>query len=277
MLAAFVIVSREGLEMFLIVAIILAYLKKTNQVQLLPSVYSGIGASVLVSSGVGYLLLKVANMALWEGVLGVVAVFMVASMVIHMWKVGPQFKQQMETKLGNASTGRPSQAAWLGVFFFTLFMISREGVETALMLFQVKQTGFLIGAMLGLATAIGIAWLWKWFGHLVNLKRFFQVTGVFLLLFIVQIAVYAFHELCEAGIFSQSEAWHIATEPFSPDGKYGKWFSLIMVAGTGLWLAVVAFLERKNKKSETSNLEAKTKKPILKTSVVPKEENKLLV
>ena len=254
MVQAFVIVAREGLEMFLIVAITLAYLRKTSQTRLMSSVYAGIAGSLLASAVTGYLLLKVANTSLWEGILGVVAVVMVTSLVIHMWRVGPKFKQQMEEKLGNASLGQPSAAAWTGVFLFTLFMITREGMETALMLFQVKQTGFAIGTFLGLGAAVFIAWLWTRVGHLVNLRRFFQVTGVFLLLFIVQIAVYAFHELCEAGVFPRSEAWHAATEIYSPEGKFGKWFSLIMVLGTGLWLVVVAMKERKNRSRKKEKL-----------------------
>jgi high-affinity iron transporter len=71
---------------------------------------------------------------------------------------------------------------------------------------------------------------------LINLKRFFQVTGVFLLLFMVQVGIYSFHEFSEAGLLPNSDALHEATEKFSPDGLYGKWFSLLMVSVCGLWL-----------------------------------------
>ena len=54
-----------------------------------------------------------------------------------------------------------------------------------------------------------------------NLARFFQVTAVFLLIFVVQLLIYGFHELTEANIFPNSQVWHDATEPFGPDGVDG--------------------------------------------------------
>ena len=72
--------------------------------------------------------------------------------------------------------------------------------------------------------------------HLINVKRFFQVTGIFLLLFMLQVGVYSFHEFSEAGLLPNSEVLHAATEKFSPDGLYGKWFSVVMVSVCALWL-----------------------------------------
>jgi high-affinity iron transporter len=100
---------------------------------------------------------------------------------------------------------------------------------------QVREQ-LLTGALLGLAAAGLFAWSWTRFAHLINVRRFFQVTGVFLLLFMVQVAIYSFHEFSEAGLLPNSEALHAATEKFSPDGLYGKWFSLAMVAFCALWL-----------------------------------------
>ena len=70
MLQAFVITLREGLEAFLIVAISLAYLKKTGRRELLPAVHWGIVASVILSIGAGLLLARARNQSLWEGILG---------------------------------------------------------------------------------------------------------------------------------------------------------------------------------------------------------------
>ena len=55
MLQAFVITLREGLEAFLIVAISLAYLRKTGRQQLIPAVHWGIALSILVSIGAAVL------------------------------------------------------------------------------------------------------------------------------------------------------------------------------------------------------------------------------
>jgi high-affinity iron transporter len=92
------------------------------------------------------------------------------------------------------------------------------------------------GALLGLLAATAFALGWARFGHLINMKKFFRVTSVFLLLFMLQVAIYSFHEFSEAGVLPNSEMLHAATEKFSPDGVYGKWFSPLMVSGCGLWL-----------------------------------------
>ena len=80
MLQAFVITLREGLEAFLIVAISLAYLRKTGRSALIPAVHWGIAVSVLLSIGAGVLLAQAANQALWEGILALVAAVLVASL-----------------------------------------------------------------------------------------------------------------------------------------------------------------------------------------------------
>jgi high-affinity iron transporter len=244
MLQSFIIILREGFESFLLVAVILAYLRKTGQRWLLPAVYSAIAVSVLVSAALGYELQLGVNESLWEGVLGVVAIVMVATLVIHMWKTAPLLKKKMEKRLGEVSSRTSRWTAFGGVFLFTVLMISREGMETALMLLQVKDGRLISGALLGLLAAIGMAWAWARFGHLINIRRFFQVTGIFLLLFMVQVAIYSFHEFAEAGLLPNSDALHAATEKFSPDGLYGKWFSLAMVSVCGLWLCGAWFLDR---------------------------------
>ena len=243
MLSSFIIVLREGFEAFLIVAIITAYLRKTEQQRLLPAVYSATGASVITSAALGYLLRLGVNESLWEAVLGAVAVVLVASLVVHMWRTSPTMVKQMNARLNTATAQKSSRAAFAGVFFFALLMITREGMETALLLSQVKGH-YLGGAMLGLCGASLLALAWGRFGHLINLKRFFQVTSIFLLLFLAQITVYTFHEFAEAGLLPNSETLHTATEVWSPEGLYGKWFSLLIVAACAVWLMGAYLLDR---------------------------------
>ena len=135
-------------------------------------------------------------------------------------------------------------SVWYGVFGFTLLMITREGMETALMLIQVRQGRFWLGCALGLAAAAGMSWLWAHYGHRINVKRFFQVTGLFLLLFTVQIVFYAIHEFSEAEILPNSEAIHLATEPYSADGRYSMHILFGMVAFCALWLATMTLIDR---------------------------------
>jgi high-affinity iron transporter len=266
MLNSFIIVLREGFESFLLVAVILAYLRKSGQQWLNSSVYIAIALALAASGGLAYLLMRgvddavvqsifgefiggyisqfFANEALREAVLGAVAVVMVGTLVIHMWRQGPQIQQRMRQRLSEVSGKSSRVAAVAGVVVFTFLMITREGMETALLLMQVKDPNLISGALLGLAAAVAFAIGWAKFGHLLNVKRFFQVTSIFLLLFMVQVAIYSFHEFTEAGMLPNSEMLHEATEKFSPDGLYGKWFSPIMIGICALWLVGAWLLDR---------------------------------
>ena len=274
MLNSFIIVLREGFESFLLVAVILAYLRKSGQQWLNTSVYLAIALALAASGGLAYVLNQgvddavvqtmfgefiggyistfFANEALREAVLGAIAVVMVGTLVIHMWRSGPKIQQRMRERLSEVSSKSSRVAAILGVFTFTFLMITREGMETALLLMQVRDPNLINGALLGLAAAVAFAIGWAKFGHLLNLKRFFQVTSIFLLLFMVQVAIYSFHEFTEAGMLPNSEALHIATEKFSPDGLYGKWFSPIMIGICALWLVGAWLVDRIKRTSVTS-------------------------
>lgn len=259
MLNSFIIVLREGFESFLIVGVILSYLRKSGQNWLNSVVYLALALGLSVSAALGYILATgieesrlqqifgeriggvvgqfFGNEALREGVLGVIAIIMVGTLVVHMWRSGSKVRERMHQRLGEVSA-RSRFAAVAGVFLFTFLMITREGMETALMLMQVRDSQLVTGALLGLAATLLFAWAWTRFSHLINVKRFFQVTGIFLLLFMIQVGIYSFHEFSEAGLLPNSEAIHTATEKFSPDGLYGKWFSLGMVGFCAVWLLI---------------------------------------
>src|SRR5687767_14966461 len=216
MIPAFFITLREGLEAFLIVAISLAYLRKTGRHQLIPAVHWGIGVSVLVSVGAALLFQRANNQALWEGVLALTAAVLVASLIVHMWRHARKLKREIESHL-ESSALKTGAKAFAGVFLFTLLMITREGMETALLmgtlLFQEAGVNIVLGAAAGTLSAAFVAWLWSRYGHRVNLALFFQVTAVFLSVFVVQLAIYGLHELTEANLWQGSEALHWATEP----------------------------------------------------------------
>ena len=244
MLSPFVIIFREGFEAFLTVAIIFAYLRKTQRDWLRPAVYAGIVVSIVASFALGWVLRNV-NQPLWEGVLGVIAAVLVATFVIQMWRTAPRLKHNMETRLDTHATKASRALAMLGVFGFTVLMVTREGMETALMLIQVREAHFIAGCMLGIAAAAAMSWAWAHYGHRVPIRRFFQVTGLFLLLFTAQILFYSVHEFSEAEMLGRySEAIHNATEPFSPVGYYGKWFSVLMVGICAVWLISMSIKDR---------------------------------
>jgi high-affinity iron transporter len=244
MLEAFIIVLREGFEAFLIVAIIFAYLRKTSQRHLLPAVYLAIATAIATSIWLAVLLKQGANQSLWEGIFGLIAIVLVGTLLVHMRRVAPRFSAKMHNRLDSVSSGKPRWIAFPAIFFFSVLMITREGMETALMLTQVHGS-YLQGAILGLIGATLLALLWARYGHLINMKRFFQVTTTFLVIFMFQIALYTFHEFSEVGLFgANSDAIHAATEIWSPDGLYGRWIPLGAVAICALWLIMSSLADR---------------------------------
>lgn len=246
MIPALIIVFREGFEAFLTVAIIFAFLRKTGRDWLRPAVYAGIATSIVASFALGWWLMRVSeHQSLIEGILGVVAAVMVASFVVHVWRIAPRMKGDMERRLDTYSSTTSRLLAIAGIFGFTVLMVTREGMETALMLIQVRNSRFIIGSLLGIGAAAAMSWAWAHYGHRIDIKRFFQVTGLFLLLFTLQILFYSIHEFSEAEVLGRwSEAIHNATEPYSPVGIYGKWLSILMVGLCAAWLIGASMKDR---------------------------------
>jgi high-affinity iron transporter len=243
MFQAFVITLREGLEAFLIVAISLAYLRKTGRHQLVPAVHWGIGLSIVISMVAAWLFSQASNQALWEGILALVAAVLVATLIVHMWRHAKRMKREIEARL-ESSAAQLGMKAFLGVFLFTVLMITREGMETALLMaqliFQNSAVDIIGGAAAGVMCAAFVAWLWSRYGHRVNLAVFFQVTAVFLAVFVVQLLIYGLHELTEANLFPGSEPLHWATEPYGPDGRYGQFITYLLVLLPLGWLVFAA-------------------------------------
>jgi high-affinity iron transporter len=206
-------------------------------------VHWGIAVSILLSVGAAVLFQRASNQALWEGLLATAAAVLVASLIVHMWRHAKKLKREIEAHLAS-SAAKVGASAFLGVFGFTLLMITREGMETALLmgtlLFQIRAVEIIAGAVAGTLCAAFVAWMWSRYGHRVNLALFFQVTALFLSVFVVQLFIYGFHELTEANLFPYSQPLHDATEPYGPDGRYGQYLTYLLVALPTAWLAFAA-------------------------------------
>lgn len=236
MVQAFVITLREGLEAFLIVAISLAYLRKTGRASLSAAVHWGIGIALAVSVLGGYLLFNAANQEWLEGPLALIAAASVTWMVIHMWRAGRHMKGDIEGRLQSSSV-RGGVSAFLGVLLFTVLMISREGIETALLLMQLRESLNLVaGAAAGFVGAGIFAWVWSKVGHRINLGLFFQTTAIFLFVFVFQLLVYGVHELSEQGMLPYAEMVHEATESWGPDSAFGHLLTYLLVLAPLGWL-----------------------------------------
>lgn len=236
-----VVTLREGIEAFLIVAIAAAYLRKTGRTMLLSAVWWGCAIAALASLLLGVFLAEFAVIPLYEGMLALVAAVLVVSMVAYMLGAAKRMRAEIGRKL-EAAAARPGAGAWLGVFLFVVLMVTREGMEaafiTASLARRVDAAALVPGAVAGLLLAAGLALAWARWGHRVDLGLFFQVTAIFLVMFALQLGLYAFHEFTEANALPgiDNGYWHLATEDWA-EGDYAQAFSVLLVLVPLTWLA----------------------------------------
>jgi len=260
MLETLLITFREGLEAFLIVAITLAYLTKTGRNELKKPVYAGIIVALLVSATTGFHIAEMADTPLMEGWLAIIAGLLVASltyyMMTHAHKIKDHIGATIEKHAKKAGIG-----AMIGIFAFTVVMIAREGMETALLLGAIsgKTEGsqMLLGAVLGLGLTAFIGYLWATQSHKINLKAFMQVTGIFLLLFAVHLFLYGVYELTEVeGYVFYNPELHEAMRPWvSSKTLFGQLTIYGLLVVPCAWLIIAALKDKFFKRSHISAAE----------------------
>lgn len=197
-LPTFVVTLREGFEAALVVGIVLACLKKAQQTQLNYWVYQGIGggivASVMLGIFLGGILQGVESSnglyapvlkEILAGVFGLVAIAMLSWMLIWMTKQAKSIKSDVEGVIQSALV--QNGGAGRGIFLLVFIAVVREGFETVLFITAQFQQGWIlptIGSVVGLVSAAGMGLLlFKW-GVKINIRLFFQVMGIFLLLIV---------------------------------------------------------------------------------------------
>jgi high-affinity iron transporter len=249
----FTIALREGIEAFLIVALTLSYLKRTGRAALARAVYSATAVSVVTCFGAGLLFERAAKQSLWEGVLALAAAVLVGSLLVYMKRVSSRLKKDIENRLETSASRGTAAGAFWGVFAFVLLMITREGMETALLVvtafFQMRSSAVALGLALGLIAAAGIGFLWTRLGRGVDVRALLNVSAVFLAIFLVQLLLYGVHELSEAGVFPASRTIHDATEILGPDGKIGHLLAYLLAAIPTAWLAAVWWRRRERRRN----------------------------
>ena len=228
MFANYLIGLREGLEASLVVCILIAYLVKTERRDALRPVWLGIGAAVAVSLGFGAALtfgsrrLTFEAQELLGGGLSILAVGLVTWMVFWMRRTARHLKTELHGKLDHAL------AMGTGALVLTACLaVGREGLETALFVWTaVDATGDgvrpLVGALLGLLTAVTLGWLFYRGALRINLAKFFTWTGGALIVVAAGVLAYGFHDLQEARFLPglAEKAFDVSAQ-IPPDSWYG--------------------------------------------------------
>ncbi len=203
--AAFLIVLREGIEAALIVGIVLGVLTRLGHTAMKRYVWLGTGGAVALSLLAGGILYSVGVSfsgraeEIFEGTTMLTAAALLTWMIFWMRTHGRQLVRQLEEETREAI----AVGGW-ALFAVAFVAVLREGLETALFLvaaiFQTSAFSTLVGGSLGLGAALLIGVLIFTASLQVNLRTFFNVTGLLLLLVAAGLVAQGIHEFQEAGI-----------------------------------------------------------------------------
>jgi high-affinity iron transporter len=206
MLASFVLSLREGLEAALVVSIVLGAAVRMGQKQLLPAIWRGVAAALVVILLAAVILslvgaeLEGRAEQIYEGIAMLLAAGMLTWMIFWMRRQAGAQKQTIEATVQRA-TGTNGQKA---VFVLAFLAVVREGLELALFLFAAgaatNPIQAIAGASLGLAAASGLGWMLFTSTRRLGLKRFFLFTNILLVLFAAGLAAHSIGEFTEAGL-----------------------------------------------------------------------------
>lgn len=224
-LAAATLTFREGIEAALIIAIMLGYLRKMGRLNRKWSVWAGALTAVILAVAFTLILQLIGAQfeypakSIYEGATSLFAVAMLTYMIFWMSKQARNIKGALEHGMKESL----AQGATWGLFGVAFLTVAREGVETALFLsasaFQSSGTDTLIGGIVGLAAALAVAWAVYGLGVRLQLRTFFKITSVLLVVFAASIMRSAIHEFEEVGFLPPliDPVWD--TGNWLPDGS----------------------------------------------------------
>jgi high-affinity iron transporter len=230
MLVAFLIMLREGMEAALIVGIVAGYLRQTGRARWLPAVWAGVIAACVLCLGLGIAL----NLAsaefpqkqqeMFEGAVGLVAVAILTSMIFWMRtaarSIGAGLRHSIDAALPSGSS------SGLALVTMVFLAVGREGLESVFFLLATFQQdvgiGVPVGAILGLAGAGLIGWAIYHGGVRLDLRRFFNWTGLFIIFVAAGLLAGALRALHEAGLWNGLQATAFDLSAILPaDGPVG--------------------------------------------------------
>lgn len=203
--AALLIALREGVEAALVVGIVLGVLTRLQLSRMKRYAWGGTLAAAGLSGVVGLVLYLMGvefegrAEQLFEGATMIAAAALLTWMIFWMKAHGRELARKLE-----AETREAAQVGALAIFGVTFFAVLREGLETALFLtaimFREAVSTTLLGALVGLLLAIGLGVVIFGASVRLNLRTFFNVTGILLLLVAAGLVAQGIHEFQEAEV-----------------------------------------------------------------------------
>jgi len=206
---AFLLSLREGLEAALIVGIVLGALRKLGRSDQSQFVWLGVGtailASILAAVGLNAAGAQFEGRAeqVFEGVMMLLAAAVLTWMIFWMQREGIHLRERLTADVKAATTSDHGRSP-TNLFLLAFLAVFREGIELALFLiaatYATSPIQTLIGAILGLALASGLGYLLFAGALRLNIRLFFKVTSLALIVFAAGMVAYGVHELVEAGL-----------------------------------------------------------------------------
>ena len=204
MLSSYILSLREGLEAALILGIVLGALRQTYRLDLSVSVWLGAGSAAILSLVTAILLtrlgleMKDPAEAIFEAITMILAAAILTWMIFWMNQRARYLKSDLES-----GVQRASQVGKWSLFGLAFLAVLREGVELALFLtaaaFSSGAQQTILGTLFGLGTAVLLGWALFASTLRLDLKRFFQVTGILLIFFAAGLVSHSLHEFNELG------------------------------------------------------------------------------
>lgn len=227
MLASLLLTFREGLEAALIVGIILGYLTQIGHQDRRGWVWAAVASAVALSIGVAIALeiigakFEGTTEYVFEGIAMLTAVVVLTWMIFWMRNHAHAFTQNLKNDLHDAISTQHNWALF-GVAFLAVF---REGIETALFLTAARLASdgvsTVVGGSLGLVLAVIAGWAIYSSSARLNVRRFFDVTSVLLLVFAAGLFAHGIHEFQEAGLLPLFVEHLWDTKAIVDDGSTG--------------------------------------------------------
>ncbi len=225
MIPSFIITFRETLEAALVVGIVLSYLYRVKQTKHNNIVYAGV-ISGIVASIIGAILFTALaggftgrSEEIFEGITMLAGALLLTTMILWMMK-----QKHIAKELENKVAAELTKAHTFGMFSLVFIAVFREGIETVIFLRAasfVSESSNMIGALAGIIAAILLGYAIFLGSMKINIKKFFNITSIVLILFAAGLVSHGVHELQEAKAIPTiiEHVWDI-NPPLRSDGSY---------------------------------------------------------
>jgi len=239
MLPSFLLSLREGLEAALIIGIVIGALVKFRRPDLKPAVWWGTAGAVLLSILMALIINAMGARfegraeEIFEGTAMLLAAGVLTWMIFWMRGHARGIASDLHARIDRAL-----ERSFLALAVVGFVAVAREGFETVLFLLGAETSSasgatVVAGGLGGLVVAAVIGYLFFLGSERIDLRKFFNWTGLLLILFAAGLFAKGIHEFRE--FFEFEAAWHAAPVWEITTGPLGEGWVHDFLAGLFGW------------------------------------------